>query len=206
MEDFKFKVFDDVIPKTTQKRLYDITTAGDFSWKIMKDSSFPEWYHVPDFWVQVPTIGHIREVYSYGDLVTKEMMPWCLQILDSVLDQTDFELEKLERIQVNLLYGNTNKEYKEGMWTSAHTDQDYPHHVLLYYINDSDGDTFLFNERKGEEFTEFTEMARVTPKAGRAILFDGLYFHSASNPINNVKRLAINYNFILKDKNGKATK
>lgn len=194
-----YVVLEDLVSKSTQKRIYDIVTSGTFSWNIMRDSSYPEWVKIPDFYVQVPTISYIKEVYSYGDLVTKEMMPWCLQILDAALDRQGLQMEKLERIQINLLYGNINKEYKEGMWTSAHVDQDYPHHVLLYYINDSDGDTFLFNERKGEDFNKFTEMAKVTPKAGSAVLFDGSYFHSASNPINNNKRLAINFNFILKD-------
>jgi hypothetical protein len=200
-----YVVLDNLIPKSTQQRIYDIVTSGEFSWRIFQDSSYPEWVHVPDFYVTIPTISFIREVYSYGDLVTKELMPWCLQILDEALEREGLEMEKLERIQVNLLYGNVNKEYKKGMWTSAHVDQDHQHHVLLYYINDSDGDTVLFNERKGDEFQSFTEMARVQPKQGSAILFDGRYFHSASNPINNNKRLAINFNFILKDQNGKST-
>lgn len=195
-----YKVLEDVIPKSTQKRLYDIVTAGNFSWNIMKDSSYPPGFDYPAFWNPYPTISFIREVYSYGDLVTKEMMPWCLQILDSALDREGLEMDELHRIQVNQLYGNLNKEFKDGMWTTAHVDQDYDHAVLLYYINDSDGDTVLFNEKRGDEFDHFTELARVKPKAGSAILFDGKYFHSANNPINNNKRLAINFNLTLKDK------
>lgn len=198
----QYKIFDNVIPQTTQRRIYDIVTGRDFSWNIMSDSTYAPGIVVPDFWNPAPTVSFIREVYAYGEIVTIQMMPWCLQILDSVLEKENIELEELLRIQVNLLYGSTNKDYKEGGWTTAHVDQDFDHYVLLYYINDSDGDTFMFNEKLGDEFSEFTEMTRVTPTAGRALLFDGKYFHSASNPINNNKRLAINFNFKVRKKDG----
>jgi hypothetical protein len=197
-----YKVLDNVIPNATQKRIYDIVTGRDFSWNIMKDSTYAPGINVPNFWNPTPTISFIREVYSYGDIVTIKMLPWCLQILDSALDKEDMVLEELFRIQVNLLYNSTNKNYEAGKWTTAHVDQDIDHQVLLYYVNDSDGDTFMFNEKRGDEFTEFTEMVRVQPKSGRALLFDGKYFHSASNPINSNKRLAINFNFKARKKDG----
>jgi hypothetical protein len=198
----KYKILDDVIPKNTQKRIYDIVTEKDFSWNVMIDSTYAPGIEVPKFWNPAPTISFIREIYSYGDIMKMQMMPWCLQILDSVLETENIELEELLRIQVNLLYGSANKDYKDGGWTTAHVDQDFDHYVLLYYINDSDGDTFMFNEKSGDTFTEFTEMTRVQPKQGRALLFDGQYFHSASNPINNNKRLAINFNFKARKKDG----
>lgn len=190
-----YKVIHDVIPKNTQQRLQDVINERTFSWHIMKSASFADSVKVPKFWTNIETIGYVKPIYFEGAIISKEILPWCLQILDAALDKANIEMEELLRIQVNLLYQNVNVEYKQGMWTTAHIDQDFDHKVLLYYVNDSDGDTFLFNEKRGEEFDHFTEMARVTPKAGSAIIFDGKHFHSASNPINNNKRLAINFNF-----------
>lgn len=192
-----FKIIENVISKNTQNRLYDIVTGGDFSWTIRKDSAFAPDFDFPDFWNPFPTISFVKEIYSYGTIVTKEMMPWCLQILDSALDQTGLKMDKLRRIQINQLYGNLNKNYN-GSLTTAHVDQYYDHMVLLYYINNSDGDTVLFNEKRDDVFTSFTELTRVKPTQGNALLFDGKYFHSANNPILNNKRLAINFNFTVK--------
>lgn len=72
---------------------------------------------------------------------------------------------------------------------TPHQDLTYPHYVLLYYINDSDGDT-VFYENDG-----ITEIKRITPKKGRVVFFDGLILHSASNPTTN-PRMVFNYNFL----------
>ncbi len=84
-----------------------------------------------------------------------------------------------------------------------HVDNPTPHTVLLYYINDSDGDTILYKERAdpltylaGSYPDYFTIDVRVTPKKGRAVIFDGLQFHSVSTPKDHLKRQIININVL----------
>lgn len=78
----------------------------------------------------------------------------------------------------------------------CHVDYTFPGYVLLIYVNDSDGDTVLYNQiYTGEEISEVTERIRVSPKAGRAVLFDNLIYHAASVPINYKFRQIINMNF-----------
>ena len=68
------------------------------------------------------------------------------------------------------------------------------HLVCLYYVIDSDGDTIIYNEReKDRPDGIYTIKERVTPKQGRAVLFDGWLMHTAEQPINNV-RCIVNYN------------
>ena len=62
------------------------------------------------------------------------------------------------------------------------------HKVLLYYINDSDGPTYFFNEAHELQDT-------VYPKPGRAIIFDGSNIHAASNPVRSPFRLVVNIDF-----------
>lgn len=69
-----------------------------------------------------------------------------------------------------------------------HTDLPYPHLSLIYYVNDSTGDTVFFNE---DEIIE-----SVTPKKGRAVLFDGNIMHSAGIP-NTGTRCIVNYNLLV---------
>jgi len=71
---------------------------------------------------------------------------------------------------------------------SIHVDLDIDHLVCLYYVNNSDGDTVLFEEDKK------TEIKRVTPKKGRVVFFDGSIPHCSSRPSLNT-RAVINMDF-----------
>ena len=82
-----------------------------------------------------------------------------------------------------------------------HIDIEGPHLVLLYYVCDSDGDTIIvdkkFNgvyERK-QQYSDYDILHRVTPKQGRAVIFDGAYYHTAEQPKDNI-RCVINFNIV----------
>jgi hypothetical protein len=69
--------------------------------------------------------------------------------------------------------------------------------TLIYYANDSDGDTLLFEE-KPEEFTgTLTVKQSVTPKKGRAVLFNSRIIHAGQLPRESKKRVLINFNFLM---------
>lgn len=73
---------------------------------------------------------------------------------------------------------------------NIHTDAPSPHIVCLYYVNDSDGNTFLFdNDGK-------TVIESIQPKKNRIVLFDGRIKHCGSPPTKS-KRAVINFNLIL---------
>ena len=59
---------------------------------------------------------------------------------------------------------------------------------LLYYVNDSDGDTIFFDN-------ELNITTRVSPKKNRVIIFDSINLHAGSNPIENHMRAVINLIF-----------
>jgi len=70
-----------------------------------------------------------------------------------------------------------------------HTDFGFPHWVVLYYVNDSDGDTVFFDDNNNE-------VKRVTPKKGRIVLFNGSIMHSGGIPKHN-PRCVINFDIII---------
>ena len=71
---------------------------------------------------------------------------------------------------------------------NAHVDNDKPHLVGLYYVNDSDGDTFFFNDAADEI------VHRESAERGKIILFDGKWKHSSSSPSKNI-RMTLNINY-----------
>jgi hypothetical protein len=73
-------------------------------------------------------------------------------------------------------------------------------------VNDSDGDTFIFNETYDEvslersvDFTrdgKFTTARRISPKKGRMIGFDGKHYHASMHPVQSSHRIAIAFSFV----------
>lgn len=81
-----------------------------------------------------------------------------------------------------------------------HVDMTVPHFVFLYYVNDSDGDTTVFNRRYSYGNSQFLirnqkvePLEKISPKKGRVLIFDGLMYHAAGIPQKN-KRCIINFN------------
>lgn len=75
----------------------------------------------------------------------------------------------------------------------------HPHLVVLYYVIDADGDTIITESKyDGKQpttikFDNQKVIAKVTPKQGRAVLFDGSHYHTAEQPKNGL-RCIINLN------------
>jgi len=79
-----------------------------------------------------------------------------------------------------------------------HVDTHDPHYVFLYYVNDSDGDTFLYEETASDQKLEkATIWKRITPKRGSAFIIDGSHYHSISPPTKNSIRCVFNANLTI---------
>jgi hypothetical protein len=83
---------------------------------------------------------------------------------------------------------------KEEFYNTPHLDRYFKTDKYfngIYYVNDSDGDTFFFNKVNDKYLIN----KKVSPKKGRLILFDGNIYHAGRNPIEALKRIIINFNF-----------
>lgn len=117
-----------------------------------------------------------------------------LPLIDSLEEKSNIKLKEIYRIRVAL-----STSIGQEVQHYPHVDLKHPHKVLLYYVNDSDGDTFIFNEKYSPEdehsFPNLTVKQRVEPKRNKAIIFDGLTYHNSSKPVNNTARYVINIDF-----------
>jgi hypothetical protein len=41
----------------------------------------------------------------------------------------------------------------------------------------------------------FTELARISPKKGRMVFFDGKHYHASMHPLENPQRIVVTFNF-----------
>lgn len=109
------------------------------------------------------------------------------------------ELVKLLRLRCGLLVpSNTSKE----MITNAdavdggdepHIDFLCPHWTGLYYVNDSDGDTVVYDQTKPSD--HYTILTTSTPKKGKMFIFNGKHYHSSSKPTDAYSRCVLTFNF-----------
>jgi hypothetical protein len=81
-----------------------------------------------------------------------------------------------------------------------HTDSIKDHWVILYYVADSDGDTFIFNEKLREDepiwnVKNLSIKQRISPKQGRVVIFDGAHLHAGMHPRNHYNRVVTNFVF-----------
>ena len=104
----------------------------------------------------------------------------------------------ITRIKANLMpLQNISK--KDEFYNLPHIDpsfvnpklKDHRNVVFLYYVNDSDGDTFFFGDKIGKNIEK-----RVSPKKGRLVVFDGNHYHASSPPQNEKSRCVINANIL----------
>ena len=67
---------------------------------------------------------------------------------------------------------------------------------LLYYVNDSDGNTILydktiddipFEEHYPDEHYDLNITHSITPKKGRVLFFDGRHYHAPSSPSKSMR-------------------
>ena len=78
--------------------------------------------------------------------------------------------------------------HDENKFNNPHVDSFIKHKVCIVYLNDSDGDTFIFDNFKNI-------IKRVTPKKGRVLIMNGNLIHTSSHPIKSKFRIVLNINF-----------
>ena len=94
-----------------------------------------------------------------------------------------------------------------GMRFDPHVDSPHPHVATIFYLNDSDGPTVIFNEKfegspeamramaiKIDE-SKLTIQKEIEPKANRLLIFDGHYIHTGHVPAHHNNRVILNSNF-----------
>jgi hypothetical protein len=118
-----------------------------------------------------------------------------LKVFDRFCDSHSVKYNKITRMKLNWL--PRVPENLGKMPHTPHVDSADEHMVFLYYINDSDGDTVFFNERfDGKQKESFTESYRVSPEAGKGVIFDGYTYHASSSPIATEYRCILNVDFV----------
>lgn len=181
--------------------------APDELEKFLLGDSFPWYYHDGTVYLEDPNVREDTKTkdtpffshifYVDGRVNSAFYEGIAVPIIRELEERTEKPyMDRLLRVKANLTY--KQEGYPEGFYHTPHKDYDIPHEVMIYYVNDSDGDTLLFNEDPNEMFgfEEFTIHQRMTPRKGDTFFFNGRYYHAGVPPKITNARVVINFAFL----------
>jgi hypothetical protein len=196
MMDNDIHIIDDIIPVTYQDFILEKVTGLQFPWYFNANLVSNE----------SQLTGDDANIQGFNHFLYEEQKPVSpffdsiYPLYLSIADKADIKFNILERMRFNLTHQNTKSKLE---WHMPHIDSLYPHYIAIYYVNNSDGDTFIFNESNptfAEDFDrmqmnkEFTVRQRITPKKGRVVIFPGHIYHASSYAKQSKFRCVLNIN------------
>ena len=105
-------------------------------------------------------------------------------VVEKFCDKHNLKLLNYLRMRTNITFPSIDRR-----GTHPHVDlrNRFKHYVFIYYVNDSDGDTVMFDLKADGKFhteDELIEYKRFSPVGGGALIFDADYFHTWEHPFN----------------------
>lgn len=190
----KIYVYEDIISKDKQDLLENYFLKDTLSWKKINNTSFLD-FDLP------------QRVIS-PDKIHKDIQPIISEIESNVALNLNTIVQKNYRYKVNLLKSEDYYETRNNK-QSLHIDRYEEHISIVYYINNSCGDTKFYNLNgevnhwmnyiSNEEYDRFVEFKSVSPKKGKVVVFNGLIPHHSTYPKKG-DRYVINFNTVIKTK------
>ena len=184
-------IIDQAVPISIQNMLEEIALGGKITWLRNKRATYDE--GAPMIF---PVTPDSLEVQQFGHTIYEDKQPVSplFPTILPVITAIPYTIKQLIRIKMNLcIYAQTDNPNSHGMPHVDFTKITEPLISAIYCVNDSTGDTLIFDQRFGQS-APLTVKTRVTPKKGRLIVFDGALFHAGNTPKTNAPRININFN------------
>jgi hypothetical protein len=188
---------DDVIPGLYQDQIEAETASDRMAWFFNRESA-----RRVDVETSYGGFSYVPYRFNEQNLSPSPLTPLLLPLLFSFCDKAGVPYKSLLRIRIGLFTRNPGG----GPHHNPHVDFYLPHYNALYFVNDCDGDTFIFNEtyedvslERSIEYTrdrKFTIAHRISPKKGRMIGFEGKQYHASMHPTQSSHRIAIAFSFV----------
>lgn len=205
----KIIVFQELIPKILQESILStIDGTESFPWYLLRKVGHT-WatnlvYADPNV---IDGGGFYHSVVDDKKIISK-YYDYFKQILFFFTDKTGIEIDEIVRIR--LRFTNQQTGHSASSYGPVHVDftkYAQPYYTLLYYVENSDGDTILFDKMfaPGIDVYEPANISnldiayRQTPKMGEGLFFNGHRYHAGNYPIHCQTRIVINFDFTLKN-------
>lgn len=199
---------DNFISPRYAEHLKQTVMDAKFPWYFNRDITSPLWFwqqnHLNDSTLEVEESSFTGFMHILWGREGKEsdFYDIFVPLLYSMEEKINMTIAELVQLRLGLFTLNTNRQ----PYHVPHVDyqDDGLKYTAIYYLNDSDGDTYFFNEFldpnikrfiNGYDPSLFTVAKSVKPKQGKLVLFDGRRYHADSYPESTPERMVLNINF-----------
>lgn len=190
---------ENIIPKAYADAIEERVTGKQFQWYLNKSLVSPDFFTDRKKYLEYNPVGFNHFLYEENQ-VQSPQFEFFYPLILTIQDLKLFPNNSLERARFNLTEPR-NSDLKNHM---PHIDSWYEHYVVIYYVNDNNGSTFIFDqvnenfELDSKEFietTNFTIKKEIKPKKGKIVAFNGQHYHASSYSTNSPYRVVLNMNF-----------
>lgn len=197
--DRSMRVIENIINKDHADFIEHEMLATWFPWYYQNNTSdLTEGYGtiIDDKTKDHPMLNH---TFNIENNITSNHWNLIVPILEG-LNKENIKINNIIRIKANLVFPQV--DYPNDFYSAPHIDSKWngvsPDQLtFLYYVNDSDGDTIIFNKISDGKTDpgKLTRSEQYTPLKGTGILFNSAQYHTGSPPkyVNN--RVVINFMF-----------
>lgn len=184
-------IIDRAVPSNVQDMIENIALGDKINWFRQKRATYGE--GEPQVFPVTPDSLDVQQ-FTHMILEDKQPMSQLFPMILPIITAIPYTIKQMVRIKMNLcVYAKTDNENAHGMPHVDLTKVSEPMISAIYYVNDSTGDTLIFDQRFGEK-APLTVKSRIAPKKGRLIVFDGSLLHAGNTPRTNAPRININFN------------
>jgi hypothetical protein len=200
-------LIENVVPKSFQQTIVErIQGDAHFPWFLLHRIGHPDHYGIGTTPNYIDTnitddVGFFHMAFDGN--VTSPYYDFFRGILEFFAEKTNISIKRILRIR--LRYTHRGVGHTESKYAPPHVDlnSQEPYSTLVYYVNDSDGDTIIFDkifhpsqEHYNPVFAEpLPELVRVSPKQGTGLFFNGHRYHAGNYPVKTSSRIVINFDF-----------
>ena len=196
-------IVDNALTESESDHLENLLTSDIFPYYMGMDIN-PNHFASPEEYpgiivssnsVTTPQMSHV--CHNHKNPNNSPYYPYAKELSGKILQHLDITNPVFERIKFNMMF--PNKKLSKIHHNVPHIDA-LDGWVLLYFVNDSDGDTMFFNQKyTGEVQHCVTVRHRITPAKGKAVIFKSDIFHCSTNPTLSDMRVVMNVNFNFKE-------
>ena len=162
--------------------LYSLNTAWTIANSTVSNKFIPE-YNFDERVMDTFNCVHIIEP-------TSPIYSICMSLAERVCKELSLSIKVINRIKANTLL--SEQGFTPQHFNVPHRDHDIENALsLIYYVDNSDGDTCIFTEFDAESKALGTPQ-RYKPVQGSAVVFNSNVYHASSNPVNSRRRTVIN--------------
>ena len=175
------KIYSKVLSKREQHKLEKICLDVNFPWFYLHDTAFSP-TKSKRLKSQQDSFSHL--LYRRYDKPARSAFLHLFQpYLKTISHKINLDYEKIIRVRLGMYYPRPHAPAHNN----PHVDDQRDHMTVIYYVNQSTGNTFLFSEKPP---------IQITPQQGKLVIFKGHVRHASSDPKDKL-RITLNINYAI---------